>query len=120
MPALKGKDVIPLARRQISDAVPDSNQEFRWPDDTALMPYVNLAVREVTGRHPEAKYVTKVDPTPVVDQTSTDVDLQIDDSYKMAVMHFVVHLALREDSEDGANSRVSIEAFSLFEGALIR
>lgn len=107
---MTGTDVITRVREQLSD----QTVGYRWSAATLLL-YLNDGRREIVRLHPEAAYVTAITVTALAEQTDLAQDIALTDNFVNALMHYVCHRVMLEDSENAGNLAVSQAHSQLFE-----
>jgi len=105
-----GTDIVTRVRARISDEI----ATYRWSPEKLLM-HINDARREISRLHPEARYVTEVVVDALEDMATLGEDCGLTADFNNAVLHYVCHRCLSEDSEDAANQAFAVTEYQLFE-----
>jgi len=100
--------VLTEVRYMISDAVATYRNS-----DAKLMKYGDYGQRAIVAEHPEAAYkdddtaLSVLGPDELTAFAATSDELQIRDSWAMALAHYIAYRVFGEDAEDIANQNLA-------------
>lgn len=100
----------------VRDQIGDSVTPYRYAD-TKLLRYLNDGRRALKVLHPEAFYVSTIVTADYADIAET-ATVDVIEHFTNALMHFVCHRCLSEDSEDASAHALAKTHFELYSIAM--